>query len=148
MLSTSISMTFGRYNYPSRKGEKCMRVSEGVPRGRIAELYNPEMFQEHEEVVVFTRDEFSRTYNSMKEQIDYINNTDLFLDRGEEWKLIGYWPKILARVYLLDRNLDSILEKEPLQCYLDACLFNIIGSSHKNVAVSKRKVPAQLKLPI
>ena len=125
-----------------------MRVSEGVPRGRIAELYNPGMFQEREEVIVFTRDEFSRTYTSMKEQIDYINNTDLFLDRGEEWKLIGYWPKILARVYLLDRNLDSILEKEPLQCYLDACLFNIIGSSHKNVAVSKRKVPAQLKLPI
>jgi hypothetical protein len=125
-----------------------MRVSEGVPRGRIAELYNPGMFQEREEVIVFTRDEFSRTYTSMKEQIDYINNTDLFLDRGEEWKLIGYWPKILARVYLLDRNLDSILEKEPLQCYLDACLFNIIGSNHKNVAVSKRKVPAQLKLPI
>jgi hypothetical protein len=125
-----------------------MRVSEGVPRGRIAELYNPEMFQEHEEVVVFTRDEFSRTYNSMKEQIDYINNTDLFFDRGEEWKLMGYWPKILARVYLLDRNLDSILEKEPLQCYLDACLFNTVGSSHKNVTVSKRKVPAQLKLPI
>ena len=36
-----------------------MRVSEGVPRGRIAELYNPEMFQEHEEVIVFTRNEFS-----------------------------------------------------------------------------------------
>jgi hypothetical protein len=35
-----------------------MRVSEGVPKGRFAELYNPEMFQEHEEVIVFTRDEF------------------------------------------------------------------------------------------
>jgi hypothetical protein len=35
-----------------------------VPRGRIAELYNPEMFQEHEEVIIFTRDEFSRFYNS------------------------------------------------------------------------------------
>ena len=32
-----------------------MRVSEGVPKGRIAELYNPEMFQELEEVIVFTR---------------------------------------------------------------------------------------------
>ena len=30
----------------------CMRVSEGVPRGRIAGLYNPEMFQEREEVIV------------------------------------------------------------------------------------------------
>ena len=123
-------------------------MSEGVPRGRIAELYNPGMFQEREEVIVFTRDEFSRTYTSMKEQIDHINNTDLFFNRGEEWKLIGYWPKILANVYLLDRNLDSLLEKEPLQCYLDACLFNTIGSSHNNSAVSKRKVPARLKLPI
>ena len=125
-----------------------MRVSEGVPRGRIAELYNPEMFQEREEVIVFTRDEFSRIYTSMKEQIDHINNIDLFFDRSEDWKLIGYWPKVLASVYLLDRNLDSLLEKEPLECYLDACLFNNIQSSPKNVTVSKRKVPAQLKLPI
>jgi hypothetical protein len=129
------------------EGELDMRVSEGVPRGRIAELYNPGMFQEREEVIVFTRDEFSRTYTSMREQIDYINKTDLHLNRSEEWKLIGYWPKILGRVYILDRNLDSILEKKPLQCYLDACLFNTIRSSHKN-AVSKRKVSVQLNLPI
>ena len=125
-----------------------MRVSEGVPKGRIAELYNPEMFQEHEEVIVFTRDEFNRIYTSMREQIDYINKTDLHLNRSEEWMLIGYWPKILGRVYILDMNLDSILKKEPVQCYLDACLFNTIRSSHKNVAVSKRKVSVQLNLPI
>ena len=149
MLSTSISMTFGRYSiHPEKGSEHDMRVSEGVPRGSIGELYNPGMFQDHEEVIVFTRDEFSRTYTSMKEQIDHINNIDLFFNRNEEWKLIGYWPKILASLYLLDRNLDSLLEKKPLQCYLDACLFNTIGSSQRNIAVSKRKVPAQLKLPI
>ena len=70
-----------------------MRVSEGVPRGGFAELYNPEMFQEHEEVIVFTREEFNSFYNSMREQIDYINRIDLFFDRSEEWKLLGYWPK-------------------------------------------------------
>jgi hypothetical protein len=149
MLSTAISMTFGGYNiHPEKEGEHDMRVSEGVPRGRIAELYNPGMFQEREEVIVFTRDEFSRTYTSMKEQIDHINNIDLFFSRGEEWKLIRYWPKILASLYMLDRNLDSLLEKEPLQSYLDASLSDIIRSSHRNVVVSKRKVPAQLKLPI
>jgi hypothetical protein len=63
-----------------------MRVSEGVPKGRIAELYNHEMFQEHEEVVVFTRDEFNRFYTSMRRQIDYINKIDLYFDRSEEWK--------------------------------------------------------------
>ena len=119
-----------------------MRMSEGVPRGRIAELYNPEMFQEHEEVIVFTREEFNRFYTSMQDQIDYINKIDLYLDRSEEWKLIGYWPKILDKVHILDINMDSILKKEPIQCYLDASLYNTVRSSHKNVAVSKKKVPS------
>jgi hypothetical protein len=125
-----------------------MRVSEGVPRGRIAELYDSEMFQEREEVIVFTRDEFNRTYTSMQEQINYINRTDLYLNRDEEWKLIGYWPKILEKVYILDKNMDSILKDEPLQCYLDAFLYNAIGRSNKNVAVSKKKASVQFKLPI
>jgi hypothetical protein len=126
-----------------------MRVSEGVPRGRIAELYNPEMFQEHEEVIVFTKEEFNRFYTSMQDQINYINRIDLFLDRGEDWKLIGYWPKIMEKVNILDVNMDSLLEKEPsLQCYLDASLYSTIQSSNKKVIVSKRKVPGQLKLPI
>ena len=56
--------------------------------------------------------------------------------------------KILGRVYILDMNLDSILKKEPLQCYLDACLYIAIRNSNKNVAVSKRKVPVHLMLPI
>ncbi|MFY9637693.1 MAG: hypothetical protein WAK14_02695 [Methanobacterium sp.] len=125
-----------------------MRVSEGVPRGRIAELYNPKLFQEREEVIVFTRDEFSRTYSSMREQIDYINKADLQLNRSEEWKLIGYWPKILGRVYILDVTLDSILKEEPVQCYLDACLYSTIQNSHKNVLTSKRKASVQFNLPI
>jgi hypothetical protein len=125
-----------------------MRVSEGVPRGRIAELYNPKLFQEREEVIVFTRDEFSRTYSSMREQIDYINKADLQLNRNEEWKLIGYWPKILGRVYILDVNLDSILKEEPVQCYLDACLYSTIQNSHKKVLTSKRKASVQFNLPI
>jgi hypothetical protein len=29
-----------------------MRVSEGVPRGRIVGLYNPAMFKEREKVIV------------------------------------------------------------------------------------------------
>ena len=125
-----------------------MRVSEGVPRGRIAELYNPEMFQEHEEVIVFTRDEFRRFYNSKQQQIDYINEIDLYFDRSEEWKLIGHWPKILERIHIIDVNMDSLLTNEPEQCYLDASLYNTIRSSQKNVEVSKKKVSIQLELPI
>jgi hypothetical protein len=125
-----------------------MRMSEGVPIGRIAELYNPEMFKEHEEVIVFTREEFSRFYNSMQEQINYINRTDLYLEGSEEWKLMGYWPKILEKVYLMDKNVDSILKEEPLQCYLDAVLYTAIGSSNKNLTGSRRKAPVRFKLPI
>ena len=84
----------------------------------------------------------------MQEQIDYINEIDLFLDRSEEWKLIGHWPKILERVHILDVNINSILKKEPIQCYLDASLYNTIRSSQKNVEVSKKKVSIQLELPI
>ena len=66
-----------------------MRVSEAVPDGRIAELYNPEMFTEHEEVIVFQREEFSRTYRSIMEQIDYIVKVDLPSGLGVRWKLNG-----------------------------------------------------------
>ena len=116
-----------------------MRVSEGVPRGRIGELYNHEMFQEHEEVIVFTRGEFSRFYNSMQDQIDYINNIDLFFDRSEEWKVLGYWPKIVERIHILDVNMESILTKEPIQAYLDASLYGAIRNPNNNVAVSKKE---------
>ena len=126
-----------------------MRMSEGTPKGRFAELYHPEMFQDHEEVIVFTREEFNRFYTSMRDQIDYINEIDLYFDRSEEWKLIGYWPKIMERIHIINVNMDSILKQEPIQCYLDASLYNTIKSSNKKVAVSsKRRVPGQIKLPI
>ena len=125
-----------------------MRVSEAVPNGRIAELYNPELFQEHEEVIIFAREDFNRTYSSIKEQIEYINKIAVHLDEGEDWKLLGYWPKILDRIYLLDLNMDLIFQEEPTQCYLDTYLYDTIRSSKKEVAVSRKKVPIQLKLSI
>lgn len=111
-----------------------MRVSEGVPEGRIAELYHPELFQEEEEVIVFTREEFSRTYTSLKEQIDYIVMVDLHLDRSEEWKLMEYWPRIMQSVHRIDLSMDLIFQKEPLQSYLDAYLYQDMPSSQKPVA--------------
>lgn len=115
-----------------------MRVSEGVPNGRFVELYNPEMFSEGEEVIVFTRNEFNRTYTSIHEQMDYINKIYLHFERDEDWKLIGYWPKIMDKVYLLDIIIDSIFKKELQQCYLDVYLYNAIQSPKKKVVVSKK----------
>ena len=117
-----------------------MRVSEGVPRGRFVRLYNPEIFQEYEEVIVFNRSEFQRTYAAIEEQIDHINRTYLYMDRNDEWKLLGYWPKIMERIHLLDLNMDLIFKNEPLQCYLDAYLYNIIQSPEGKVAAAEKEV--------
>ena len=125
-----------------------MRMSEAIPHGRTAELYNPEMFRNYDEVIVFTREEFNRTYRSMTEQIDYIQKVEMHLDRSEEWKLIGYWTIILERIHILDLNINLMLKKEPIQCYHDAYLYNTIKSSKNKVAASPRKVPTQSKLTI
>jgi hypothetical protein len=122
-----------------------MRVTEAVPNGRIAEVYNPVLFQKHEEVIVFPREEFNRTCSSIREQIDYINKVDMHLDKVEEWKLLDYWTKILERINILDINMNLIFKKEPVQCYLDAYLYDTIRRSEKKIAVSESKVSVQLK---
>jgi hypothetical protein len=120
-----------------------MRVSEGVPCGRTVELYNPEMFQEREEVIVYTRDEFNRFYTSMQEQINYISK--IYLEPSEEWKLLGYWPKIMERVHILDRNMDLLFEKDQKQSYLDAYLYNTLQNSEKKDSTSEKTIPVKLK---
>ena len=110
-----------------------MRVTEAVPNGRIAELYNSEMFNEHEEVIVFAREDFNRTYSSIREQSDYINKVNMHLDRVEEWKLLGYWTKILERINILNINMNSMFKEEPVQFLLDSYLYDTIRSSEKEV---------------
>ena len=86
----------------------------------------------------------SRFYNNMQQQIDYVNNIDLFFDRSEDWKLLGYWPKIMEKIHILDVNIESILTKEPsIQSYLDASIYNTIKSLNKIVTSSKKKVEVQ-----
>jgi hypothetical protein len=117
-------------------------VSEGVPLGRFAKLYNPEMFQEHETVIVFTRDDINRTYISIMAEIDYINKIASQVNINDEWKLIGYWPKIMQRVHMIDMNMDLIFEKEPMQSYLDAYPYNSVKSPQNRVLVSQNGVIA------
>ena len=84
----------------------------------------------------------------MQQQIDYVNNVDLLFDRNEDWKLIGYWPKIMEKVHIIDVNMESILAQGPsLQSYPDTSLYNTVKSSNKNFTVSKRKVEVQQTLP-
>ncbi len=125
-----------------------MRVTEGMPYGRNVWFYNPELFQEHEEVIIFTREEFQRMYNSIQEQIDYINKVDMHLDRSEEWKLLGYWPKILERIHLIDLNMKLIFNEKPLQGYLDTYLYHITESLEEELAASGSKTLGNLQIKI
>jgi hypothetical protein len=84
----------------------------------------------------------------MMAEIHHINHIHLYLDESESWKLMGYWPKIMERVYIIDRNMDALLRNEPLQCYLDAFLESSVGSFSGEVAVSKEKLPLKDMLPI
>ena len=98
--------------------------------------------------IIFAREDFNRTYSSIREQIEYINKIAVHLDEGEDWKLLGYWPKIYERIYFLDLNMDLIFQEEPTQCYLDTYLYDTIRSSKEEITTSKRKVPVQLKFSI
>jgi len=97
------------------------------------------MFNEGEEVIVFARRDFERMYTSLYGQIDYINKTYLHLDREKDWMLMGYWPEILERIYILDLNMDLIFKNESLQCYLDTYLFDIIRNANKEVVRSEKQ---------
>jgi hypothetical protein len=69
----------------------------------------------------------------------------MHLDRVEEWKLLDYWTKILERINILDINMNLMFKEEPVQCYLDAYLYDTIRSSEKKVALSGNSVSVQLK---
>jgi len=125
-----------------------MMMSEGVPNGGIVELYNPEMFHQYDEVIVFTREEFNRTYSSIMEQINYINKVEVHFDGDEDWKLLGYWPKILERIHILDVNMNLMFKEEATQCHLDTYLYNTIGISKNKVAISRKKSVCQSQLLI
>ncbi len=150
LLSTSTIMNIDQYSISPiwEKVKSSMQVSEGVTNGRIAELYNPGLFHEHEEVIIFAREDFNRTYSSIMEQINYINKINVHLDGDEDWKLLGYWPKILERIHILDINMNLMFKEEPTQCYLDTYLANEIEIPKSKVALSRKKVCVQSKLPI
>jgi len=117
-----------------------MRLSQGVLCGQRVELYHPEFFEEHEEVIIFTREEFRRMYQSMAAQINHLHRLDMGLDRSEEWKLMGVWPKIMERIHILSLNLESIFNKKPLQTYLDSYIYESIGINEKTTIGSLNEV--------
>lgn len=82
-----------------------MRFSQGASYGRYGELYHPEVFNDHEEVIDFDREELRSAYKSMINQISFINDIDLKLNRQEDYKILGKWPKIMGRIHIIDVTL-------------------------------------------
>ncbi len=117
-----------------------MRFSQGAAYGRYGELYDPEIFNDREEVIVFKREEFKWAFKSMMAQIGYINDINLKLSSRDEYKLLGLWPKIMERIHIIDVNMEDFLMQEPVQSYLDAFVFNQTKSSTPELLKSNIKV--------
>jgi len=99
-----------------------MRVCQGVPCGRKIELYHPELLNDNEEVIIYSRDEFRRTFSSMQDQIDFITKWDMILKMNGDHHLLGAWPVIMDRVHILGTGLNLFYSDKPSQTYLDAYL--------------------------
>jgi len=119
-----------------------MRFCEGTTKGRFADITDPNIFEDHEEVIVFTREEFSWMHRSLMNQINYVNDITLKMDPQETWQLMSYWPKIMERVHIIDRNMDMLFEERPQQAYLDAFLYS------KSTQVEPKPVKIKEKVPI
>lgn len=101
-----------------------MRVSQGIPRGRKVDLYHPELWDDHEEVIIYTREEFKRTYTLMKDEIDFINKLDFSRYQCKNRDLVGHWPRIMDHVHILASGMNSLLSDKPLQAYLDSYIYS------------------------
>jgi hypothetical protein len=125
-----------------------MKLSQGVLCGRRIELYHPEFFEEHEEVIIFTREEFRRMYQSMAVQINHLHRLDMGLDRGEEWRLMGVWPKFMEYIHILTMNLESVFNNKPLQTYLDSYIYESVDINEKIVlSLNDILTPESLLVP-
>ncbi len=118
-----------------------MRFSEGTTKGRFVELNHPEMFQDHEDIIVFTREEFSWMYKSMLDQINHVNDIALKMADNDEWKLMGCWPKIMERIHIFDKNMNMLLAEKPQQAYLDAFLYYTTTPVKLKQSVMKENIP-------
>lgn len=120
-----------------------MRASQGIPHGHKTRLYNPELFQDHEEVIVYEREEFRRNYTQIRESINNIILTDLNLKRDEQWKLMGHWPRIMERIHFINQGLNSFFSENPVQCCLDTYLYEIVKANEQELVKSLSNQPIE-----
>lgn len=120
-----------------------MRVSEGEPRGRKIFFYHPELFKEREEVIVFDRDEFKRTYFLIHEYIGEIVKLYCCYDRDRYWELEALWQIIMERIHMININKELFYELKDAQTYLDTYVKIPVESPEDLYADTATKAPIE-----
>ncbi|MDY9922811.1 hypothetical protein [Methanobacterium sp.] len=121
-----------------------MRASLGIPHGPKARLYHPELFQDHEEVIVYEREEFRRNFTGMRGYIKDIFLMYLQLDDENDYMLLGQWPGIMDRIHIINIELDSFFSERPVQCCLDAYMHNPVKANEQELVESLSNHPIEL----
>jgi len=120
-----------------------MRASQGIPHGPKARLYHPELFQDHEEVIVYEREEFRRNFTIMQGYIRDIFLMYLQLDNENDYMLLGQWPRIMERIHFINLELDSFFSERPVQCCLDTYMHNSVRANEQELVKSLSNYPIE-----
>lgn len=114
-----------------------MRASQAIPFGAKAILYHPELFSEHEEVIIYERHEFRRTFSSIRDYIQeiFLKNHQLEQQQNSR-RLMGEWMWIMERVHLINNSLEDFFTETPCQGYLDSYIHNPVESEEDGVLKS------------
>ncbi len=118
-----------------------MKFSQGASYGRYGELYHPEVFNDHEEVIVFKREDFASAYKSMMNSIEFIKDINLKFNQQDDYKISALWPRIMSRVHIIDVNIDDFLMHESSQGLLDAFLYPVPEPLSTGLIESRIKIP-------
>ena len=106
-----------------------MRASQAMPFGAKAILYRPKLFSDHEEVIIYERDEFRRTFNNIRDCIQEIILKNHQLEQQQNSRgLMGEWIWIMERIHLIDNNLEDFFTDNSCQGFLDTYIPNPVES--------------------
>jgi hypothetical protein len=100
-----------------------------MPFGAKAILYHPKLFSEREEVIIYERDEFRRTFNNIRDCIQEIFLKNHQLEQQQNSRgLMGEWIWIMERIHLIDNNLEDFFTDNSCQGFLDTYIPNSVES--------------------
>ncbi|OPX57687.1 MAG: hypothetical protein A4E25_02062 [Methanobacterium sp. PtaB.Bin024] len=114
-----------------------MRASQAVPFGAMAILYHPKLFSQHEEVIIYERDEFRRTFSSIRNCIQeiFLKNHQLNQQQNRR-RLMGEWIWIMKQVHIINNDLEDFFTETPCQGYMDTYMHNLVESTEEGIMES------------